>query len=157
MNLNAQWIVGFVDGEGCFHIEMNPQPSMKMKCQILCSFVITQHIRDIQLLHAIKDYFGCGVVRRDKENIYCYRVRSFQHLRTIIIPFFEKHELKTKKHVDFLKFRKVILMMEKKLHLEKEGFERIQQIVLAGRKSNSKEFHENSGLDNKVDVSEERK
>jgi hypothetical protein len=23
MKLNAQWIVGFVDGEGCFHIGMN--------------------------------------------------------------------------------------------------------------------------------------
>jgi hypothetical protein len=23
MKLNAQWVVGFVDGEGCFHIGMN--------------------------------------------------------------------------------------------------------------------------------------
>ena len=23
MDLNAQWVVGFVDGEGCFHIGIN--------------------------------------------------------------------------------------------------------------------------------------
>lgn len=129
MNLHAQWILGFVDGEGCFHIEINPQPSMKMKHQVLCSFVVTQHKRDIQLLYALKDYFGCGVVRREKETIYCFRVRAFEHLRNIIIPFFETHTLKTKKNVEFRKFRTVILMMEKNLHLEKEGFEQIQKIV----------------------------
>ena len=26
--LEAQWVVGFVDGEGCFYVGINPQPEM---------------------------------------------------------------------------------------------------------------------------------
>jgi hypothetical protein len=31
MNLNAQWIVGFVDGEGCFHIGINQKSSDEIR------------------------------------------------------------------------------------------------------------------------------
>ena len=77
--LNAQWVCGFVDGEGCFHIQINSQPSIKLKTQILAEFVVSQHVRDISLMYALKDYFGCGVVRRANECIVQYRVTSLQH------------------------------------------------------------------------------
>lgn len=35
MDLNAQWIVGFVDGEGCFYIGINRNQTMKFGVQIL--------------------------------------------------------------------------------------------------------------------------
>ena len=39
-----------------------------------------------------------------------------------------KHPLKTKKNVEFLKFRDVLLLMEKSAHLTIEGMERIRAI-----------------------------
>ena len=33
--LEAQWVVGFVDGEGCFYVGINAQPEMKAGCQVL--------------------------------------------------------------------------------------------------------------------------
>ena len=62
-NLEAQWVVGFVDGEGCFFVGINPHPEMTSGFQVLPEFTVVQHQRDIQLLHALKKFFGCGVVR----------------------------------------------------------------------------------------------
>ena len=61
-------------------------------------------------------------------NIYSYRVRNRAHLMNIIIPFFEKHSLKTMKKVDFQKFRKVLLMMERNEHLTLTGLDAIRKI-----------------------------
>ena len=61
--LEAQWVVGFVDGEGCFFVGINPHPEMTSGFQVLPEFTVVQHKRDIQLLHALKQFFGCGVVR----------------------------------------------------------------------------------------------
>lgn len=128
MNLESQWIVGFVDGEGCFHIAINEHPEMKAGVQVLAEFTIVQHERDVQLLHALKTYFGCGVVRSNHGDRMAYRVRGIEHLTNIIVPFFEKHVLRTKKHIDFLKFRDVILMMNRGEHLTAEGLEKIREI-----------------------------
>ena len=128
MDLNAQWIVGFVDGEGCFHIGINKNQEMKLGVQVLPEFTVVQHEVDEQVLHALKAYFGCGVVRKNHGTRLCYRVRGHENLLHKIIPFFEKHQLKTRKRVDFAKFRKVVLQMEKGEHLTHDGLEKIRQI-----------------------------
>ena len=128
MKLDAQWIVGFVDGEGCFHVEINKNSEMKVGYQILPEFTIVQHERDVQLLHALKSYFGCGVVRKNHGDRMAFRIRSIDNLLEIIIPFFEKHILRTKKNLDFLKFRNVLLMMKNSEHLTVDGVEKIRHI-----------------------------
>src|SRR3989338_6999779 len=105
-SLEAQWVVGFVDGEGCFYIGINAHPEMTAGFQVLPEFTVVQHKRDIQLLHALKTFLGCGVVRTNHEDRMAYRVRSLQHLSERIIPFFERHPLKSKKNIDFIKFRR---------------------------------------------------
>jgi LAGLIDADG endonuclease len=129
MNLEAQWIVGFVDGEGCFHVGINAHPDMKAGYQVLPEFTVVQHERDVQVLHALKAHFGCGVVRRNHGDRMAYRVRGQEHLLRCIIPFFEKHPLKTKKRVDFAKFRRILLIMEAGGHLTEEGVEEIRRIA----------------------------
>ncbi len=129
MNLEANWIVGFVDGEGCFHVSINPHNEMTTGFQVLPEFTVVQHKRDIELLYALKSYFGCGVVRVNHGDRMAYRVRAINHLLEIIIPFFMKHSLKTTKNVEFKKFRKILLLMEKKEHLTSDGIEKIRQIA----------------------------
>ena len=128
MNLNAQWIVGFVDGEGCFHVGINKNDSMSLGFQVLPEFTVVQHEVDEQVLHAFKNYFSCGVVRKNHGTRLSYRVRGQANLRDRIIPFFENHKLKTRKRVDFEKFRRVILLIEKGEHLQADGLEQIRQI-----------------------------
>ena len=127
--LEAQWVTGFVDGEGCFFVGVNPHPEMEAGYQVLPEFTVVQHERDVQLLHALKTFFACGVVRRNHAERMAYRVRDAAHLRERIIPFFERHPLKSKKRLDFLKFRKILLLMERGEHLKPDGVARIQGLA----------------------------
>jgi hypothetical protein len=129
MKLDAQWITGFVDGEGCFFIGINKHPEMTAGHQVLPEFTVVQHKRDVQILYAFKEHFGCGVVRKNHGDRMAYRVRSIKHLLERIVPFFVKHPLKSKKRADFEKFRRVLLMMETGDHLKPEGVEEIRRIA----------------------------
>nr|YP_002000425.1 putative LAGLIDADG homing endonuclease [Oedogonium cardiacum]YP_002000452.1 putative LAGLIDADG homing endonuclease [Oedogonium cardiacum]ACC97284.1 putative LAGLIDADG homing endonuclease [Oedogonium cardiacum]ACC97286.1 putative LAGLIDADG homing endonuclease [Oedogonium cardiacum] len=133
-NLNPQWIVGFCDGEACFNLDVHMLDSMRWKIQMQSEFTVVQHERDIQILHALKDYFDCGSViinRKDSTSTrWMWRVKNVKHLTQHIIPFFEKHQLKTKKKLEFLTFRKISLKMNEGYHLE--SLENFLEIVDLG-------------------------
>ena len=137
--ITNQWIIGFVDGEGCFHIGITKSKTMKLGYQIIPEFTIVQHKRDLALLYAIKHYFNCGIVqsnrgkKEEKFNTthaprWCYRVRKTQDLLNIIIPFFEENPLLTTKHKDFLLFKTAMNLIKQKNHLTSKGIEEIRQI-----------------------------
>tara|TARA_B100000795_G_C22537931_1_gene337707 strand:- start:81 stop:509 length:429 start_codon:yes stop_codon:yes gene_type:complete len=133
-NLQAQWIVGFTDGEGHFGVSINRHKGMTTGYQVQPEYNVTQHYKDIKLLYALKDYFGCGVVRKnkgkaDESKVYSYRVRSRDHLNNIIFPFFEKHQLKsTKQQTNSRKVKKVLQLMDSNAHLTDEGLQQIRAI-----------------------------
>ena len=138
MKLDAQWITGFVDGEGCFYVGINPHKEMTAGFQVLPEFTVVQHERDVQVLHALKSYFGCGVVRVNHGDRMAYRVRGQKDLIERIVPFFIKHSLKTKKNVDFIKFRHVLQLMEAGVHLTAEGIDEIRKIAAQMNRGNSR-------------------
>ena len=138
MQLDAQWIVGFVDGEGCFHVGINPHLEMTAGFQVLPEFTVVQHKRDVQVLHALKGHFDCGVVRVNHADRLAYRVRALEHLRDRIVPFFVRHPLKTSKNVDFHKFRDVVLMMDAQVHFTSEGVEEIRSIAATMNRGRSR-------------------
>ena len=129
MKLDAQWVTGFVDGEGCFYVGINPHQEMSAGFQVLPEFTVVQHERDTQILHALKDFFGCGVVRTNHGDRMAFRVRGKEHLLERVIPFFVEHPLKSKKRADFEKFRRILLMMDAGEHLTAEGIENIRTIA----------------------------
>ena len=124
MNLNPFWIAGFVDGEGTFYVGINKQPSMTIGYQVLPEFRIVQHKKDIKLLYELKKYFGFGVVRVNHDDRYELRIRKNDHLKKIIC-FFEKYQLQTQKQFDFIKFKRIIKLIEAGKHLEIAGLIRI--------------------------------
>ena len=129
MKLETQWIVGFVDGEGCFHVGISQHEGLRLGVQVLPEFTVVQHRRDVNILYALKRHFGCGVVRVNHGDRMAWRVRDRKQLLERIVPFFMRHSLKTRKKVDFLKFRKVLLLMEQGKHLTPQGLAEIQAIA----------------------------
>ena len=127
--LEAQWVVGFVDGEGCFFVGINSHPEMTAGFQVLPEFTVVQHKQDVQLLYSLKRFFGCGVVRVNHGDRMAFRVRDIKHLSETIVSFFERYPLKSKKKLDFLKFRKILILMNRKEHLSKDGVVRIRKIA----------------------------
>lgn len=128
MDLQPQWIVGFVDGEGCFYIGIFNRQDMAAGCQIEPEFTVVQHEKNIQILYALKKFFGCGKICPNHGSRKCFKVRKKEDILTKIIPFFERHPLKTTKNIDFLKFRDVLLLQAKNEHLTLQGIEKIKKI-----------------------------
>ena len=135
MDLSPDWVVGFVDGEGCFYVGINSHPEMPLGYQVLPEFRVVQHERDIQVLYALKRFFRCGVVRRNREDRYELRIRKLSCLQEVVM-FFERHPLKTKKNVDFKKFARVVRWMVKGQHLTPEGLIKITEVTLSMNRAN---------------------
>ena len=130
MELAADWVVGFVDGEGCFQINLSPDESSTVGYQVLVEFVVVQHERDLQILQALKRFFRAGVVRQLVDDRYCLRIRKLEPLQTVC-EFFHSHPLKSKKHVDFCKFRRIMQLIDQQQPLQKDGLLEIVDIALS--------------------------
>ncbi len=128
MKLSKDWVVGFVDGEGCFHVGINANREMSIGYQVLPEFTVVQHQRDEVLLYAIKEFFECGVVRRNHGDRLSFRVRSIADLQNVIVPFFVSNPLRSGKIDDFEKFKIVIGLMASGKHLSKDGLEEIRAV-----------------------------
>lgn len=135
------WIIGFVDGEGCFSVGFIKQPNRLYKkgyrigVQAWHEFVVTQGEKSLPSLKEIQNFFKVGKIylnkRYDnhKEHLYRYVVRNRDDLRGVIIPFFEKYPLHSAKVEDFKKFVRTFRMIEKKEHLSIQGMKKLLKIA----------------------------
>ena len=127
--LTPEWITGFIDGEGCFHVGISKHSELRFGYQILPELTVVQHKRDINLLHQLRSTMKCGVVRVNHGDRYCWRVRDLSNLAEIIVPFFERHRLRSKKGFEFIQFARVVKFMREGKHLTEDGFSNICQIA----------------------------
>ena len=135
------WIIGFVDGEGCFSINFIRQPDRVSRkgyrtgFQVAHEFAVTQGAKSIECLHRLKQFFGVGQVlinrRYDnhKEHLYRYVVRRREDLVETIIPFFAQYSLRTAKKFDFLKFVECLRAIETNDHLTTGGLIKLVEIA----------------------------
>lgn len=124
---DANWLAGFVTAEGCFMVSISKSQSKTVGFQVYLVFVITQHVRDEELMRSLIDYLGCGNLRR-KRDVFEYQVSKFSDLIEKIIPFFKKYPISGEKSKDFSDFCAVADLMRTKVHLTKEGVEKIRKI-----------------------------
>ena len=133
--LAAEWVVGFVDGEGCFSIPTFRNRSCRCGWQVQPEFAVVQGARNNVVLHALPSFFGCGRVtvnrRHDnhRQDMWRFGVRRLEEIRRRIIPFFEAHPLRTAKAGDFASFAVVVGMMSHGAHLRMDGLRQIAQIA----------------------------
>jgi len=125
--MNPNWLVGFVDAEGCFYISIFKSSTSKLGEAVKLSFIITQHIRDEYLMKSLIEYLGCGNVNLNR-NTFDFKVTKFSSLNDIIIPFFEKYPLHGVKAKDFEDFSKTAKLVQNKTHLTAEGLNKIRNI-----------------------------
>jgi hypothetical protein len=130
----AQWVVGFVDGEGCFSVPIFRNHTCRAGWQVQPAFTVVQGEKSVEVLHLLKRFFRCGQVGRNdrhddhREAMHRYTVRAIGDLELRIIPFFEEHPLFTAKAADFEKFAKVVRMMRSGLHLRADGLAQMAAI-----------------------------
>lgn len=127
--LNYNWIAGFTDAEGCFFIAHKKSKSSKLGKTVWLKFILTQHIRDENLIKNFNEIFECGrYVTKNTKECGEFIVENYSYIRDKIIPFFEKYPLYGIKKENYLDFKKVSELMNNKSHLTLEGLEKIKQI-----------------------------
>jgi hypothetical protein len=133
--LTNDWLVGFVDGEGCFSIPIFRNGSTKLGWQVQPAFAVVQGESSRCALDAMVPFFGCGRIsvnrRKDnhREDLYRYYVSRFGDLRDVIVPFFQANPLRTSKRDNFDKFAEVIALMDLRRHLTVPGLIEIAEIA----------------------------
>ncbi len=129
------WIVGFVDGEGCFSCPIYRCGKMTLRWQVRPEFAVVQGASSRDVLEEMVRFFGCGKVFRNRrhdnhrEDLFRYCVQRFGDLRDVVVPFFREYPLRTSKRENFLKFARIIELMTLRRHLSVPGIIEIAEIT----------------------------
>jgi hypothetical protein len=95
--LNPYYVTGFVDGEGCFLINIAPRSNQKLGYTVYLVFKLKLHSRDRALLENIRNYFGqVGNITTRKDGYIEYIVSSKKDLE-VVINHFDSYPLITQK------------------------------------------------------------
>ena len=126
--IDPYWVSGFASAEGCFLLVTK---NSSKGGSVGFRFLITQHIRDAELLKSLVNYLGCGkyYLRAHRPMYGDYLVTRLNDIKDKIIPFFDNYPIKGVKSCDFQDFKQVMLLKENlNPHLTKEELAKIKQI-----------------------------
>ena len=121
------YIVGFVDGEGCFSISVKKQADTKYGWVIDPVFHVTQSRQRSVVLEIIKRTFRCGRIipkPGQEEDVLQYVVDSRPNLTKIIIPFFDKNK-PIGKWNEYISFKEIVTALQKGQHRTRAGIEEL--------------------------------
>jgi len=129
---NPLWLSGFVDGEGCFTINIYNRKDTVLSKGVKLVFKITQNNKNINLLKQIIELLKCGNLHSQSKvtnsSVIDYMVTGLSDMTYKIIPFFIKYPLQSNKRKELESFIQVSEMMKQKAHLTEEGLAKIQII-----------------------------
>ena len=100
IKLNPNWVAGFIDGEGCFSIDIAFNQKYKTGWNVKAIFIIALHKKDQMVLELIQKFFRVGSISLQGKNAIQFQVTPLQDLIKII-DYFSKYPLLTQKRADF--------------------------------------------------------
>lgn len=134
MVLKPWYVVGLIEGEGCFCITLAKHNTNKTGFDPRLMFEVEMIIEDKPLLEKLQEFFGCGhlyvlnYVRYGWRPHVKYAIKNQKHIEEVLIPFFKKHSLQGKKKKDFEYFCKGCEVFKKGEHKTIKGVEKLRLI-----------------------------
>ena len=131
--VNASYIVGLTDGEGCFLVQI------RIDCRIVLRFFITQRFDNKELLNKVCQFFRVGYVYRkfqgnqQRKMTFVYEVTKQDDIQKVIIPFFKKYSLQGVKRKSFMKFAQIAKIVKNRQDtrkLTKSELDKVWQLKL---------------------------
>lgn len=120
-DFDNHWLAGFSDADASFQIKIVNRTTRKNP-EVRLNYQIDQ--KDNILLMKIKDYLGGNIGFRKTQNTYYYGSTSFGSAKNVI-EYFNTFHLQSRKHISFLRWRKVYVLIQDKEHLTDRGLEKI--------------------------------
>ena len=135
MLITSDYIVGFVDGEGCFCVSVSKHKTLKRRQEVRLLFEIEVREDDHEVLETIQSAIECGkIYHLDYKRYKKWRphvklkVSNIKDITDKLIPFFDEHPLQAKKRHSYALFREIAFMMLNKEHLTDAGFNKILKL-----------------------------
>ena len=132
----CQYVAGFVDGEGSFHVAFQRSRFTRLGLQVIPEFHVSQNPERAEVLRLIQQALGCGYIKanhpgslHDRSMVLVVRNRS--DLARRVVPFFERFPLRSSKQREFQTFATIVHAMGRGEHLTKDGMIRILQQAFA--------------------------
>ncbi|KKU63610.1 MAG: hypothetical protein UX86_C0020G0001 [Candidatus Amesbacteria bacterium GW2011_GWC1_47_15] len=131
--VSDDYLLGFVEGEGCFYIGVVRSRETISHWQVIYFFKVSQNPTGKLVLEQLKNRLACGYIKANSlsdksDKSLAFVVRDLPSLTKKVIPFF-KGKLLTKKAEDFEKFCRVIDLVISSNHLTKKGITKILDIA----------------------------
>ena len=132
----CQYIAGFVDGEGSFHVAVQRSRFTRVGIQVIPEFHVSQNRERAEVLELIQKVLGCGYIKTNhpgnsRDQTVVLVVRNRQGLVERVMPFFERFPLRSSKQREFQTFATIVRAMERGEHLTKRGMTQILKQAFA--------------------------
>jgi hypothetical protein len=85
------------------------------------------HSKEENLIKQFQFFFGVGSIQKIINSVR-FKVQSPKDLNNVIIPHFDKYPLVSQKRADYILFKSILEMMNRREHLTKEGVDEIVRI-----------------------------
>ena len=136
IKLHPFWVLGFIDGEGCFGSLITKSALGKIVTRSRLS--VSQSTHDYAILKALKEFFNAGntspketSVNTLEKALLC-KDSSFYYNSSpeTFIPFFDRYNLLTRKYLDYQDFKQFYQFKKDKLYLTESGFAEMRKLAL---------------------------
>ena len=132
--LDNHWLAGFTQADGCFHISVVTSKTHKTGYSVRLEFSIKQN--DLVPLKLLYETVKMGNLSQYSGGIWCYKSTGFK-TANLLINYFDQYNVFAGKYVNYLKFRKVYIMITNAQHLEIKGVTKIRSIATKGSSETS--------------------
>jgi len=134
LSLDNYWLAGFTQADGCFHISVVESRTHKTGFSVRLEYSLKQNDSvPLKLLYA---HINTGNLSQYTSGIWCYKSTGFK-TAALLINYFDSYKLFAGKYVNYLKFRKVYIMITEGQHLDKKGISKIISIATKGSSETS--------------------
>lgn len=132
------WLSGFIDSDGSFSILHSKLEKGAKKRKVACRLRIEQRMLDPittesykPVLSSIANFLNCSLLTRTQKstgNEYYTLTASSKISLKILIDYLENYPLFSSKYLDYLDWKKVVLLFIENKHLTEEGLILIDSI-----------------------------
>lgn len=123
-DFSNHWLAGFSDADASFQVKII-NSNTKNKAELRLNYQIDQ--KNNILLMKIKYYLGGNIGYIKTQDTYYYGSTSFGSAKNVI-EYFNKFNLQSRKHVSYLRWRKVYTLIQDRQHLTDKGIIKIRKI-----------------------------
>ena len=131
-DLKNLWLAGFSDAYASFQIKLI---SRNNKTEVRLNYQIDQ--KENYLLIFIKNFIGGNIGFIIDQDTYYYGSTSFGSAKNVI-NYFDHYNLLSSKYINYLKWRKAYIIIQKKNHLSHTGIAKILKLKNTMNRFNDK-------------------